>query len=967
MKKRVVKMILCLSLSAAMLFGEAGAVLADTTEAALASEDAVLESDDSLADRTVTEGDLTAEAEKSDVDALGAKVVTSAVLADVTGVAYDPATKVLSWNKVSNASRYRIEIYDAAGKFVDSTSTSTVYCDLDDVYDLDKFLAADAVYTIKITAYNSSEIYQVAANVAGTYHGEWIEAQNKYVWGIYSYDSTSGNYTLLYAEDVAYDIQKAKTVNGTTTYDLYKYPASTNPAVYTGVLRTSTSKAVTALTAITVKETDDDGVTFSFAPSALQEGECINYTYANNAEYDSAASESAFAYSGTIYVQEGAIDDLYISYSDFQPDDTIYVKAYVYNPNFDYTTAGFTEDSKKSAEVTATYKVPASQLGDLTFVVTKDSIRLKPYANGTVTGYQYQRKDGKKWITLAQQGSDYLDKGLKADTEYTYRVRGYVYNRATKKTVYTAWEQRSAVTWGTTLNLNVSAASTTSAKLTWSKVTGASGYEIYRKTTNSSAYNFKNGVGTEDFSSMKLVKTIKKAKTVKYTDKKLTKGAYYTYCVRAYRTIGKDKYYLDEYSSVYLSAKNMVENTRYYTSSGSYVVKWNKMTGISGYKIEKENNTTGKYEAYKTLGKSATSFTFPKVAAGESSVTYRIRPYKGSKFYNGIGNITVAPKVATVKGVKAVQTAEGIKISWSPVAGADFYRVYRSTKDAILYNNTTKGYGYTNVSSSEKVVFETNYQDTSAGISLAPTNVSDTGAKRTYTYSSDISNALSGNTFYDSVTAYKTTNITSTSVVDKTVSLTRLALKTEDPAYNKNTDPEFVTDSDYSEGGYYTGSYGRYQKNADGSLKTKKVIMNQGPEIGTEYYYYVVAYTNAANGAGKNYTVSSSIGSSKSAKVVYTNVSVKATKISSVKSSKKGTATIKIKKASKVKGYAIYRSTKKSGTYTQIGTTTSTSYTDNNVTGGKTYYYKVAPIKQSETGMYVYAKLSAAKSVKVKK
>ena len=205
MKKRVVKMILCLSLSAAMLFGEAGAVLADTTEAALASEDAVLESDDSLADRTVTEGDLTAEAEKSDVDALGAKVVTSAVLADVTGVAYDPATKVLSWNKVPNASMYRIEAYDAAGKAVDSASTSAVYYDLDN---LDESFTADAVYTIKITACNSSEICQVAANVAGTYHGEWIEAQNKYVWGIYSYDSTSGNYTLLYAEDVAYDIQK---------------------------------------------------------------------------------------------------------------------------------------------------------------------------------------------------------------------------------------------------------------------------------------------------------------------------------------------------------------------------------------------------------------------------------------------------------------------------------------------------------------------------------------------------------------------------------------------------------------------------------------------------------------------------------------------------------------------------------------------------------------------------------------
>ena len=43
------------------------------------------------------------------------------------------------------------------------------------------------------------------------------------------------------------------------------------------------------------------------------------------------------------------------------------------------------------------------------------------------------------------------------------------------------------------------------------------------------------------------------------------------------------------------------------------------------------------------------------------------------------------------------------------------------------------------------------------------------------------------------------------------------------------------------------------------------------------------------------------------------------------------------------------------------------SYTDNNVTGGKTYYYKVASYKTSENGTYVYSKLSSAKKVKIKK
>lgn len=41
-------------------------------------------------------------------------------------------------------------------------------------------------------------------------------------------------------------------------------------------------------------------------------------------------------------------------------------------------------------------------------------------------------------------------------------------------------------------------------------------------------------------------------------------------------------------------------------------------------------------------------------------------------------------------------------------------------------------------------------------------------------------------------------------------------------------------------------------------------------------------------------------------------------------------------------GYIVYRSTSKSGTYKNVGTTTSTTFTDKGLTKGKTYYYKVA-------------------------
>jgi len=73
------------------------------------------------------------------------------------------------------------------------------------------------------------------------------------------------------------------------------------------------------------------------------------------------------------------------------------------------------------------------------------------------------------------------------------------------------------------------------AKLTWKKVDGASGYEIYKATSKDGKY--------------KKVTTIKKGSTKTYTEKKLTSKKTYYYKVRAYRTVSGKKVY-SGYSAV---------------------------------------------------------------------------------------------------------------------------------------------------------------------------------------------------------------------------------------------------------------------------------------------------------------------------------------------------------------------------------------------------------------------------------
>ncbi len=62
--------------------------------------------------------------------------------------------------------------------------------------------------------------------------------------------------------------------------------------------------------------------------------------------------------------------------------------------------------------------------------------------------------------------------------------------------------------------------------------------------------------------------------------------------------------------------------------------------------------------------------------------------------------------------------------------------------------------------------------------------------------------------------------------------------------------------------------------------------------------------------------------------------------------------------------YRVYRSASKSGGYKSVKTVYGTSYTDK-VAGGRTYYYKIMPLRYNPDGKKTRGKCSAVKSVKV--
>lgn len=801
-----------------------------------------------------------------------AKVVSPTTLGQVTGIKYDVNKQKLSWNKVSNATQYQISIKDSEG----STSKYTT------LYTYKNLELAEGTYTVSIVARDTDNFYVVP-------------------------------------QGSEYDTGDYDKVTKKTTY--YKYPAGPAGTATIQVSNQAVTDRISSIPGVEIQEVLETGVTFKVSGNyKLNEGERVQWQYSNNASFSNSGknnftvSTSGIS-SGDVTVR--SYHSMTVSFVAFNPGDTIYVRAQVYNANYKKPNATYTYISDKYGPYTAaaSYKVPKSKISGVNTYVDATSITLSATLKGaSATGYQFAKKVNSKWVTLGTQTSaTYVDKNLAKNTRYQYRVRAYHYNQLTKKTTWTDWYTAEATTWGATLNLKAAAASSTSVKLSWTPVSGAEGYEIYRCDTDSAFGNTEKGMYTTAFEANSLIKTIKGSKTKTYTDKKLSKGRSYIYIVRAYKTINKKKCYIEDSASATLKAGTLNITSYYYTAAGKLTATWQKMTGISGYYVEKYDEATGQYVQVKKLSAKATSYTFAKVNIGSDPVKYRIRPYDKTNVYSG-RTLTVEPTLAAVQKVKAVKTANGIKVSWNPVAGADYYKVYRTTNSNLIYDKTTKTYSFRG-----NMVYD------------AAVNTDNCRPELGSGYSS-----------YNSAGTYRSSEIRGTSVVDATVTYRSLA-------YDENGRPIKIGTS----------------AGAD-IYQTVEEVYYQGPEPGVTYYYYVVACVEAPNGS-LNYTSISSIGCTKPASATYTNtIAKKVSKITSASSQKKGQVTIKYKKVSGVDGYAIYRSTKKNGTYTMVGTSTKTSFTDASAQSGKTYYYKVASYKKSEAKANVYSAKTAAKKVKVK-
>lgn len=150
-------------------------------------------------------------------------------------------------------------------------------------------------------------------------------------------------------------------------------------------------------------------------------------------------------------------------------------------------------------------------------------------------------------------------------------------------------------------------------RLTWKAISGAEGYQIWCKEPGSTRYNL-------------LVTT--DADTTSGIVKKRTTGKNYSYKIRAFKTINGAIEY-GEYSSVKkvkaVPAKTTLSSVKR-SSSKKVTIKWQKVSGASGYKIYYSKKKGSGYKLVTTVKKGSTTSVKVNVAKGKRY--YKIRAYR---------------------------------------------------------------------------------------------------------------------------------------------------------------------------------------------------------------------------------------------------------------------------------------------------------------------------------------------------
>lgn len=221
---------------------------------------------------------------------------------------------------------------------------------------------------------------------------------------------------------------------------------------------------------------------------------------------------------------------------------------------------------------------------------------------------------------------------------------------------------------------SVSTVSTSSLKVKWNAVSGATSYRIDRRRSGDEAYST----------------IVSSTTSTSYTDTGLLSGEKYYY--RVYALNGSVISDRSESIGAYTQCDIPEITSAVGDSTSSITIKWNYVNGASYYRIDRRKQTEDAYYTIVANHTGSRTYTDTGLVAGAKYYyrVYAVNDSSTSAKPDGYGGYTQC-EIPTITSVTA-NSPSSITIKWNGVGGAASYRIDRRKQADDAYTTIVTGY-----------------------------------------------------------------------------------------------------------------------------------------------------------------------------------------------------------------------------------------------------------------------------------
>jgi len=521
--------------------------------------------------------------------------------ANVSAVATSSSSITVSWNSVTGATGYKVYRSNSeSGPFTEVATSLTSY--------QHSGLTSGTTYYYKVIAYNGGGESSPSGVVSATTPPgkptasaaasennitvSWTPVSGADGYYVYYSASSSGPFTTQVTGSPATSATTSINLTGLSYGTTYYYQV----VAYKGSVKGDLSNVASATTkpnvapTVTVTGTTSSSATLSWNSIAGATGYKV-YRLSSGGTYELVGISAS-----TTYIDSG-----------LSPSTTYYYKVAAYN------NAG---DGPQSSSVSATTQPPPvtpkpTALSATANATSSSSITVSWSGGSGATEYYVYRSTTENGtytqIGGSQTASPYIDTGLSANTTYYYKVVAHNNGGDTESNVTSATTKINAPT---NVKPNYPASDSNTITISWDSVSGATGYDVYRSTTESGTYT-----------------KVDSSTSTSYTNTGLSDGTTYYYKVVAKNSSGSESAQSSPAASA-ITKPSTPTGLKAVTNAAanSITLTWDSVTGATEYRLYR--STPGSND-FQLIATTSSPFTNNNIVAGQTYY-YKVAAYNSA-------------------------------------------------------------------------------------------------------------------------------------------------------------------------------------------------------------------------------------------------------------------------------------------------------------------------------------------------